>query len=47
MVKLFEDTLKDLGLIIDDSKKFCKRISLYPNLEMKSKHYRIKIKKIR
>ena len=47
MVKLFEDTLKDLGLIIDDSKKFCKRISLYPNLEMKSKHYKIKIKKIR
>jgi hypothetical protein len=47
MVKLFEDTMKDLGLIIDDSKKYCKKITLLPNLEMKNKHYIINIKKIR
>ena len=46
MVKLFEDTLKNVGLIHDDSKKYCKGIIVEPNDDLPSKTYRITLFKV-
>lgn len=45
MIKLFEDTLTELGIITDDTLKYCIGVHLIPKLEMKKKSYRITIKK--
>ena len=47
IVKLFEDTAKQKGVIIDDSKKYCRGIHIIPDLEMKSKSYKIVLRKHR
>jgi len=41
MIKLFEDTMKKMGIIKDDSKKYCKGIQVIPDLNLKSKEYTI------
>lgn len=41
MIKIFEDTLKKSHYIIDDSKRYCKGIEIYPNEEMGKKHYKL------
>lgn len=41
MVKLFEDTMKKLGMITDDSKKYCKGISIIPDETLNKKEYTI------
>lgn len=43
MIKLFEDFLKNHGVIKDDSKKYCKEIRIIPDETMKSKSYRIEL----
>jgi hypothetical protein len=43
MVKLFEDTLKEMGIIEDDNKHFCKGVALTPDLTRKDKVYTIKL----
>lgn len=43
MVKLLEDTMTELGLIPNDTKKYCRGIELEPDLEMKSGEYRVTI----
>lgn len=43
MVKLFEDTLRDKGIIIDDTKKYCSYISIKPELTLGKKHYEIEL----
>lgn len=44
IVKLFEDTLKTKGFIIDDSMKYCRGIHIIPEPEFNQKEYRIIIK---
>lgn len=41
MIKLFEDTLKDLGYIIDDNKHYCKEVKITPDFDKKNKEYEI------
>ncbi|MDB4349053.1 hypothetical protein OAA64_01880 [bacterium] len=45
IVKLFEDTLKTKGFIIDDSKKYCKGIHIIPDLEMRNKQYKVVLRR--
>lgn len=39
MLKVLEDTLRELGLIVDDTKKFCKGVGIIPDEDMKSGSY--------
>lgn len=41
MVKILEDTMKKNHYIIDDSKKFCKGISIFPDETMGKKNYKL------
>lgn len=41
MVKILEDTMKKAHYIIDDSKKFCKGIEIYPDESMGKKNYKL------
>lgn len=41
MVKILEDTMKKNHYIIDDSKKFCKGISIFPDESMGKKNYKL------
>jgi hypothetical protein len=41
MIKIAEDTMKKNHYIIDDSKKFCKGISIYPDETMGKKNYKL------
>jgi hypothetical protein len=43
MIKILEDTMKKAHYIIDDSKKYCKGISIYPDESMGKKHYKLTI----
>lgn len=44
IVKLFEDTLKTKGFIVDDSIKYCNGIHIIPDLSFRQKQYRIVVK---
>jgi len=44
MIKLCEDTLKKEGVIIDDSKQYCRGVYLIPVDEMKKFSYKITVK---
>lgn len=39
MLKVFEDTLTEMGIIPDDSKKFCRGIGIVPDESLKSGSY--------
>lgn len=41
MIKIAEDTMKKNHYIVDDSKKFCKGISIYPDETMGKKNYKM------
>ena len=41
MIKIFEDTMKKSHYIIDDSKKFCKGICIFPDEELGKKNYKL------
>lgn len=41
MIKIAEDTMKKEHYIIDDSKKFCKGIQIYPDETMGKKNYKL------
>ncbi len=41
MIKIAEDTMKKNHYIVDDSKKFCKGISIYPDETMGKKNYKL------
>lgn len=41
MIKIAEDTMKKEHYIVDDSKKFCKGISIYPDETMGKKNYKL------
>lgn len=43
MIKIFEDTMKKSHYIIDDSKKYCKGIRIYPDESMGKKHYKLTV----
>lgn len=43
MIKIFEDTMKKNHYIIDDSKKFCKGIEIYPDESMGKKNYKLTV----
>ena len=43
MIKLLEDALVENGVIINDTKEYCKGLNIVPNLSLKNKSYRIKI----
>jgi len=43
MVKLFEDTMVKNGLVPDDSKRFCRGITLTPDDTMAKKTYKITV----
>lgn len=43
MVKICEDTMKKNHYIIDDSKKFCKGIEIYPDESMGKKNYKLTV----
>ena len=43
MIKIFEDTMKKNHYIIDDSKKFCKGIEIYPDETMGKKDYKLTV----
>ena len=43
MIKIFEDTMKKCHYIIDDSKKYCKGIRIYPDETMGKKHYKLTV----
>jgi hypothetical protein len=43
MIKILEDTMKKAHYIIDDSKKFCKGIQIYPDETMGKKHYKLTV----
>jgi len=47
MIKLFEDTMVELGVIKGDSKKYCKGVEIMPVEELKSKQYIIEVEKIK
>ena len=46
MIKLFEDTMTKKGVIIDDNKKYCKRIVIEPNLLFAQREYKITVVKL-
>ena len=39
MLKVLEDTLRELGLIVDDTKKFCRGIGVVPDEDLKTGCY--------
>lgn len=41
MIKILEDTMKKEHYIIDDSKKYCKGISIYPDENLGKKSYKL------
>ncbi len=43
MIKILEDTMKKGHYIIDDSKKYCKGIRIYPDESLGKKHYKLTI----
>ena len=47
MIKLFEDTMVELGVIKGDSKKYCKGVEIMPVEELESKQYIIEVEKIK
>lgn len=46
IIKIFEDTLKELGYIIDDSPKYCKEIILRPDENLPKKSFKLLLEKI-
>lgn len=46
VIKLFEDTLKSLGYIIDDSPKYCKEIVIKPDKTLENKSFKIILENI-
>ena len=44
IIKLFEDTMQEFGMIVNDTKKECKGIHLIPDELMKKNNYKILIK---
>lgn len=43
MIKILEDTMKKAHYIVDDSKKFCKGIQIYPDESLGKKHYKLTV----
>ncbi len=43
MIKILEDTMKKGHYIVDDSKKYCKGIRIYPDESLGKKHYKLTI----
>ena len=43
MIKILEDTMKKAHYIVDDSKKFCKGIQIYPDETLGKKHYKLTV----
>lgn len=43
MIKILEDTMKKAHDIVDDSKKFCKGIQIYPDESLGKKHYKLTV----
>jgi hypothetical protein len=43
MIKILEDTMKKEHYIVDDSRKYCKGIMIYPDDELGKKHYKLTI----
>lgn len=41
MIKIFEDTLKNQGYIIDDSPKYCKSITIKPDKTLEKPSFKI------
>lgn len=41
MIKIFEDTLKKLGYIVDDSPKYCKSITIEPDETLEKPSFKI------
>jgi hypothetical protein len=41
MIKIFEDTLKKLGYIIDDSPKYCKGITIEPHPDLEKPSFNL------
>ena len=41
IIKLFEDTMQDIGMVKNDNKKFCVGIYIFPKENMPAKSYKI------
>ena len=46
VIKLFEDSLKSLGYIVDDSPKYCKEIVIKPNQDLEKPSFKIVLESI-
>lgn len=46
VIKLFEDTLKELGCIVDDSPKYCKSITIKPDENLEKPSFKIVLESI-
>ena len=46
MIKIFEDTLKKLGYIVDDSPKYCKRVTIEPDNTLDNPSFKIILENI-
>jgi hypothetical protein len=41
LIKIGEDFLRHINVLTDDTKKFCKKVTIIPVSEMGAKHYRM------
>jgi len=46
IIKIFEDTLKKLGYIVDDSPKYCKSITIKPDSTLEKPSFKIVLESI-
>lgn len=46
MIKLVEDTMQEMGILKNDSAKFCRGLHIIPVDEMKRKSYKIIVQKV-
>lgn len=46
MLKILEDALQEMGLTKDDSKKYCRGVSVEPDESLKSKEYVAELTKV-
>lgn len=41
LIKIGEDFLRHINVLTDDTKKFCKKVTIIPVMEMGAKHYKM------
>lgn len=46
VIKFFEDTLKELGYIIDDSPKYCRGVLIVPDETLKKKSFTLILERL-